>query len=176
MLDRFGRRIVVAACLAIVCVSCGAGADVKAIRDPHYAGRMRSLYLAIGQGGIDEDYANEFVRSFKRELGQRGVVLTARVVTGLELDPKLVDREVAASHADGVLFVSPVRGTTYYGEIVNLTWDVTLVDVRSRAKIWKARVENTKAAGAWGSTSGMVDEAAVGIAGQLESDRLLGGA
>jgi hypothetical protein len=177
MFDEFKGRMSRGLFLAVLlCIGCGAGADVHAVRDPHYAGRMRSIYLAIGHGGIDEDYATEFVSSFKRELGQRGVALTSRVITGLELDTKLIQREVAGSQADGVLFMVPVRGTTYYGEVTNLTWDVFLIDVRSGAKIWRARVENKKAAGAYGSTAGMVDEAAINIAKQLDSDRIIGGA
>ncbi len=161
--------------LAVVlcCTSCGAGADVHAVRDPHFTGRMHSLYLAINQGGIDPAYAEGFVAAFKRELERRGVSLTWRVVNGLELDRNLLSREVATSRADGVLIVIPVRGTAYYGEITNLTWDVSLIDVASGGRIWRARVENRKAAGAWGSTDGMVDEAAVNIAKELGSERLL---
>ena len=169
------RTVAAAACALLVfltCVACGAAADIHAVRDPAYPGGVRSLYLAIGQGGINADYANGFVKSFNREMGRRGVKFTARVITGLELDRRVLAREVAASQADAALFVRAVHGITDYGEIINLTWEVSLVDAKTGAKVWHAQVENKKAAGMFGSTDGMVDEAAVSIAEQLESDHI----
>jgi hypothetical protein len=172
--ERPFAAIIGALLVLLACAACGAGADVHAVRDPSYGGRIRTLYLAIGQGGINEEYANGFVKSFQKEMGRRHIGFASRVLTGLELDRQVVDREVVESHADAALLVRPVRGITDYGEIINLTWEVSLFDAKTGAKVWRAQVENKKAAGMFGSTEGMVDEAAVSIAQQLEADHLLG--
>lgn len=159
---------------ALLCAACGASADVHSVRDPSYTGKIRSVYLAVGQGGISEDYANGFVESCARELKSRGIRFTSRVITGLELDRNLLEHDIAAAQTDAALVVVPVRGAAWYGEITNLTWEVSLFDAKTHAKVWRAKVENKKAGGAYGTTSGMVDEAAVEIIHQLESDHMFG--
>lgn len=175
MLGNAILRCLFVCAVAMACLACGAAAEVHSVRDPHYQGRIKSLYMAIGQGGIDEDYAVEFERSMKRELANRGVTVTSRIIVGVELDENLLDREVAASRAEGVLIVQPVRGTESYGELINITYDVNLFEAHTRGRIWRARVDTRRAGGAWGTTAGMVDELAVSLAAKLESDHLLGG-
>ena len=166
------RAAIMGALLVLLtCVACGASVDVKAVRDPSYAGHVRTLYLAVVQGGLNADYANGFVNSFRRETERRGITLSARVLAGTDLDRQLVYREVAASHADAALVVRPPHGITSTGEVINLTWEVSLFDAKTGSTVWHAQVENKMAEG---MTEGMVDATAVSIVERLDSDHLLG--
>jgi hypothetical protein len=157
--------------MLLACVACGSAVDVKAVRDPSYAGHVRILYLAVVQGGLNAGFANGFVDSFRRETGRRGVTLSSRVVAGTEMDRKMVYAEVAASHADAALVVRAPHGITDTGEVINLTWEVSLFDAKTGSTVWHAQVENKEASG---MTEGMVDATAASIVEHLDSAHLLG--
>ena len=175
MRGRWTERMLPSCVLVLSAAACVATADVQATRDPRYAKRMRSLYVAIGQGGIDEDFAIELDGALKRELAKYGTRVTSRVLTGLELDPQIVEREAMATRPDGILLVQPVRGASYDGTITNLTYDLNLLDMPSGARVWRARVDNKRASGVFGTVKGVMEETALQIARQLAADRLLPG-
>jgi hypothetical protein len=154
----------------LVCVACGAAVDIKVERQPSYTGHVRTLYLAIVQGALSADYANEFVDSFRREVGHRHVTVSSRVLAGTDLDRQMVYREVAASHADAALLVRPPHGVTDTGEPATLIWEVSLFDAKTGSTVWHAQVENKNAASI---TKEMVDDTAVSIVKQLDSDHVL---
>jgi hypothetical protein len=162
---------ILGAFVLLACVACGPSVDVKAVRDPSYAGHVRTLYLAMVQGGLNAVDASRFVDSFGREMIRRQIKLSSRVLAGTDLDRQLVYREVAASHADAALVVRPPHGITSTGEVINLTWEVSLFDAKTGSTVWHAQAENKMADG---MTEGMIDATAVSIVEHLESAHLLG--
>jgi hypothetical protein len=157
----------------LTCAACGASAEVKTTRDPRFTGTMHSLHVVINQAGIDPDFATELDKSLRTQLGARGVAYSSRILTGLELDQSAIAHEVQSVHPDGLLLLLPTRGTTYYGEIVLMTYDARLFEGSKGATVWRGRIESKRAAGAYGTVAGMMEETAKSIAAQLQSDGLL---
>lgn len=75
---------------------------------------------------------------------------------------------------DGVLLLRPVRGMSYEGTIVNLTYEAVLVDTQKRARVWRANIVNRRASGVYGTIAGMMEESAISIAERLDADRIIG--
>jgi hypothetical protein len=157
--------------LLVAVTGCGATASISAARDSSEQRAFRRVYVAVDQGNVDPEFAETLHDALARELGSRGVLVQARVLTGLELDERTVDADVKAWHPDGVLLAAFAGGSGAYGDIDQATYDVSLIDAASGRRIWRARVSSRKV---FGSRAGMMEETASRIGERLEQDHLIG--
>jgi len=128
------------------------------------------LYIAVDRGSIDPLYAQSLGAALYRELRARGVRVQMRVLSGLDLDERLVARDVAAWRPDGVLIVNFAGGSGIGVEVENANYDVSLIEAKTERRIWRAQVTSVRRLG---TTEAMMEEAAARVAERLESDRLL---
>jgi hypothetical protein len=157
--------------LLLVPAGCGASAAISSVRDSSAAARFGRLYVAVDQGNVDPEFAQALNQALDAELQHRGVAVKTRILSGLDLDESAVDSDVKAWRPDGLLVVNFAGGSGTYGNIENATYNVSLVEVASGRRIWRAQVSSHRA---FGSSSGMMEETASRVGERLEQDHLIG--
>jgi hypothetical protein len=166
---RFARSL--AAILLILPAGCGASASISSVRDSSAGARFGRLYVAVDQGNVDPEFAQALNHALDAQLQLRGVTVKTRILSGLDLDENALDADVKAWRPDGLLVVNFAGGSGTYGSIENATYNVSLVEVASGRRIWRAQVSSHRA---FGSSTGMMEETASCVGERLAQDHLIG--
>jgi hypothetical protein len=101
---------------------------------------LERAYVIFPEETIDQSYAMNMSAALNKALAERGVKTGARVLTGFELDDAAIVAEIEKFKPDGLLVIDLLGGTTYYNQIVYMTYSATLV-IGDR-RVWKARIES----------------------------------
>ena len=155
----------------LVLTACGASASISSVRDSSAMTRFGRVYVAVDQGNADPEFARALNEALGNELEERGVTVRKRIVTGLDLDDRAVDEDVKAWRPDGLLVVNFAGGSGAYGGLENAAYNVSLVEVGSGRRVWRAQVNSHKGLG---TNDGMMKETASRVSERLEQDHLIG--
>jgi hypothetical protein len=134
---------------------CAGSAWINVTRHAHIEKPIESLYVIVVKGRIlDGAYARSLVSVLTQELAGHVTLQKGVVVTGMELDSRILPKDVERFESDAVLYLKPVRGDLSRGELgidspnqygtlaFSVIYLATLTDMKTKRVIWQAEVEH----------------------------------
>ncbi len=161
--------VLCAVCICLALIGCGTTIEsVKA--DIPADTKVDNVYAVLDMGSgaptFNELVKNHFELKFQ-EAGIKGVV---RLVTGLELDQDAFEKEAMENQSEYLLVVQMTEGTVGRYNIQETgVYDVSIYDVGTEKRIWRAKVESAGMAYGDAIAKGFVDK----IFESLKNDGLL---
>lgn len=135
--------------LALLSVGC-ASVDISATRNPSVPGPIQPVAFVIYQGNTGAQYTEPLRTFLLQEAKTRTIPARVTILTGAELDEG-VALENAAAGMSGVISIVPVGGTSYFGALKQILYDVQAYKIVDKekgegVKIWRARVDTNSGA------------------------------
>ncbi|HMK51194.1 MAG TPA: hypothetical protein VK551_01720 [Thermodesulfobacteriota bacterium] len=119
--------------------------SIKFVRDPSFSNPMNRLFIILNHGQIDNtdsSYTPYLINALKDEFSKEGVEITIRVVKALALNDSIYKSEIVSYEPDGVMALTATGGTvTSYGSVMEIVYDVSLFDLSSKKRIWRAQIK-----------------------------------
>ena len=118
---------------------------IKATRDPHAVHRVERLFVVINHGDLShESYSQQLAASLASLLSNPPPVIEISVVSPLELDEKIHDRQLQQFKPDAVLVIRLTTAVvSEYGGYPTLQYDASLFDPKTERRLWRGSVNSS---------------------------------
>lgn len=142
---RFGACV---GLVLFVLAGCGPSVSVAATRNPSFRGPLEPVTFVIFEGNTGPEYTEPLRDDLKRELAPLRVRGRVEIITGAEFNE---DEIVSswASQSKGLVLITPTGGTSYYGSLSEILYDVRaleMVNATEARVVWRARVDSSSGA------------------------------
>jgi hypothetical protein len=151
--------------------ACAATTSMSSNKTERSFPEPKRMYVLVHDRTFGEAFDSAFKSGFEQLAASCGMVITVGFVSPLELDESVHDRNILGFSADAALVVSLVHRTLgQYGDTLNASYDLRLVDVLSRNVIWRA---NARVSTHLASSAKIGESLSSSIGDKLKQDKIL---
>jgi hypothetical protein len=161
----------------LLLTACVAPTQIASNKAQDYTAQPRRLFVVTDVG---TDFGDDFANSFQAKLiaitADCGAAAELSRISALELDDRARAREVDTFKPDSVLSIRRNGGTKLpNGALVDVIYDVRLIDVQSKRIVWRAAVTFYRGGTAIVSAADRGAALAVDITNKMKEDKLFRG-
>ncbi len=116
---------------------------IDSSRHPGFQQVLEPVAFVIYERNTGPDYTEPLRAALLEQLAMHGIRGTAHIITGGEFDADASMKSIAES-ASGVILIVPTGGTSYYGALQQIRYEVDAFQMSSSedgSKVWHARVD-----------------------------------
>ena len=153
--------------LLVFCFAC-ASANVVATRSPCPVTPITRVYVMIEQRTFEASFTRALGAALCREFETQGVAANFRALNGLSSDERDAFEQARQWQADARLTLDFAGGMASVTSFSTVVFSADLFHRGAPKPVWHARVQSEE--GSFGSTQGMIDDAARSLVDRLQSD------
>lgn len=129
---------------------CSATVDIRSTRSATVPGTIEPVGIVVLEGNTGPAYTEPLRGFLRRELARRGIPGRVSILTGAEFD-EAAAMKTAARGMRGMVIITPVGGTSYYGALKQIRYDVQAFLIENRegkggVKVWRGVVDTNSGA------------------------------
>ena len=159
--------VIFALCLVPACIPV---VEITSTRTGQKIGSIEPVMFVVFESRAGYDKAAALQRYIYLELKRKKIQGSARVIAAADFNEEALLEEMAAE-SNCVVLVLPAGGTTHYGILVNVNYDVRAFEIMGPKKsrsIWRGRLDNEI-----GISDSQHEEFAKVLISKLIKDRIL---
>jgi hypothetical protein len=147
-MSRLAKQVALLAVALCFITGCEPSVTITATRSPTFVGRLEPVTFIIFEGNTGPKYTEPLRKDLFSELRQRQIAGRAIIITGAEFNEERILDQVA-SQSKGVILIIPAGGTSYYGTLKQILYNVRVFEIRegkTATSVWRARVDTNSGA------------------------------
>jgi len=172
----FAHRVVITVSFLLL-TACVAPTQIASNKAQDYTAQPRRLFVVTDVGtDFGEDFANSFQAKLIAITADCGAAAELSRISALELDDRSRANEVATFKPDTFLSIRRNGGTKLSnGALLDVVYDVRLLDVQSKRIVWRAAVTFYRGGTAIISSADRGAALAVDITNKMKEDKVFRG-
>jgi hypothetical protein len=136
--------------LAAALLACAPNVAIQSTRNSAAPGTIEPVAVIIYERNTGNQYTEPLKQYLTQEFKARRIPARIEIVTGAEFDEVAVVKRTAAG-ARGIIFIIPVGGTSYYGSLKQILYEINAFRITNHEtgellKVWHARVDTSSGA------------------------------
>ena len=164
-------KFLVVSCVAVLSIGCAA-VNIQSNRDSSFEGSFVRLYIYINDGGMKPVPMKTLKEALDKTLASAGIEFAVQISNPLNLDDTSYLEDAVSRRSDGLLIIQAKSAKLdSYGSATNITYDVSLYEMSTSRKVWRAELIESGSATMMGKRCRKTAET---IVRGLQDERLIG--
>jgi hypothetical protein len=157
-------------------VGCAPNISIASTRNASVTETIEPAAFVIYEGNTGKDYTEPLQSYLKQELAKRQIPGRVEIISGAEFDEGHTLKKFA-NGMRGMVTIQPVGGTSYYGSLSQILYEVAAYRITDPekgevTKVWRARVDTSS--GAYGfQIDSRLAHLAEDLVGRLVDERVV---